>query len=42
VAGDELAFEFHTLTSNGGAYQILGVEFFETTTTPTAAGATIS
>jgi hypothetical protein len=42
VAGDELAFEFHTISSNGGAYQILGVEFFETTTTPTVAGATIS
>lgn len=42
TAGDLLAFELESTASDGGEYQILGVEFYEAVLPPTVSGATIS
>jgi hypothetical protein len=41
-AGDLLAMELGTTVVDGGDYEVLSVEFIETTGSPTASGATIS
>ena len=40
--GDFLAFELESIASDGGEYQLLGVEFYDSNSTPAVNGATIS
>ncbi len=41
-AGDLLAFELESIASDGGEYQLLGVEFYDSNSTAAVNGATIS